>query len=149
VDTPINFSFNALGPATPQVTIVEPTTKLAIPIPIPSGLRPPLVSRPATSLRKTIARDTANLNASQAALRALSSSSESADAVTASGTVDAVRYGRALQSRRLVGVRGVGFSYDGLYYVKQVTHRIKRGEYKQSFNLTREGHGALTPMVIP
>jgi hypothetical protein len=148
VDSPITFSFDALGPAEPQVMIVEPFTKLAIPIPLPSGLHPPLASRPATSLRKTLSRNTANLNPAQAALRALSSATESADAVTASGEVDAVRYGQALRSRRLVGVRGVGYSYNGVYYVKEVTHRIKRGEYKQGFTLTREGRGALTPAVV-
>ena len=148
VDTPINFSFNALGPASHQVTIVEPTTRLAISIPVPGSLRPPLASQPAASLRKTIARDTANLSATQAALRALSSTSASSDAVTASGEVDAVRYGQALRARRLVGVRGAGASYDGNYYVKQVTHRIKRGSYKQSFTLSREGRGTLTPMVV-
>ena len=60
-----------------------------------------------------------------------------------------MRYGRALQLRRLVGVRGVGQDYDGLYYVQRVTHKIKPGEYKQSFTLTREGRGTLTPIVIP
>ena len=49
----------------------------------------------------------------------------------------------------LVGVRGVGNSYDGSYYVKQVTHRLKLGEYKQSFSLSREGRGSLTPIVTP
>jgi hypothetical protein len=47
----------------------------------------------------------------------------------------------------LVGVRGVGNTYDGNYYVKQVTHRIKRGEYKQSFTLIREGQGTTTQRV--
>jgi len=149
VDSSINFRLNALGPAEPQVTIVEPFTRLAIPIPLPSGLRPPLATRPATALRRTLARDTANRNPAQAALRGLSSASQSSDAVSATGEVDAVRYGRALRSRRLVGVRGVGMSYGGLYYVKEVTHRIKRGEYKQSFSLTREGLGASTPAVVP
>jgi hypothetical protein len=149
VDNPITFSFDALAPAEPQVTIVEPLTKLAIPIPVPSGLRPPLARQPASSLRKTLPRNTANLNPRQAALRAVSSTSQSSDAVTGSGEVDAVRYGRALRSRRLVGVRGAGQSYDGIYYVQEVTHRIRRGEYKQSFTLKREGRGALTPMVVP
>ena len=147
VDQPINFQFNALGPATPQIRIVEPLTRTAIPIPAPSGIRPPLASRPATSLRTTIARDTANLSPAQGALRALMASSEVSDAVTANGELDAVRYGRALRSRRLVGVRGVGLSYNGNYYVQEVTHRIRRGEYKQSFTLRREGRGALTPLV--
>ena len=47
----------------------------------------------------------------------------------------------------LVGVRGAGEAYDGLYYVNNVTHNIKRGEYKQSFNLSRDGLGSLTPKV--
>lgn len=143
----MSFTFDALGPATPEVTFIEPTTKLPIPIPVPTGLHPPLALRPASSLRRTIPRDTSNLSAAQAALKALSSVTESADAVTGTGTLDAVRYGRALRARRLVGVRGVGFSYDGNYYVKEVTHRIKRGEYKQSFSISREGRGALTLAV--
>jgi hypothetical protein len=149
VDTPITFSFNALGPAAPQVTIVEPITKLAIPIPVPNALHPPLASRSTPPLRKTLPRNTANLNPAQAALRAASSSTQTADALTASGEVDAIRYGRALRSRQLVGVRGVGFSYDGFYYVKEVTHSIQLGQYKQRFTLTREGRGALTPAVVP
>lgn len=149
VDSQISFSFDALGPAEPQVTIVEPFTRRAIPIPVPTGLHPPLARQPASSLRRTLPRDTANLSPTQAALRGLSSTSRSADAITGSGEVDAVRYGRVLRSRKLVGVRGVGQTYDGMYYVREVTHRIKRGEYKQSFTLTREGRGALTPMVVP
>ena len=43
------------------------------------------------------------------------------------------------EARQLVGVRGAGQAYDGVYYVKTVTHSIKRGEYKQSFTLAREG----------
>ena len=40
--------------------------------------------------------------------------------------------------RQLVGVRGAGPAFDGLYYVKSVTHNIKRGEYKQSFTLVAQ-----------
>lgn len=148
VDQPINFNFDALGPTSTDVNIVEPNSRTSIPIPVPSGLRPPLASRPATALRKMIARDAANLNSAQGALRALAGSTESADAVRATGEVDAVRYGRALRARQLVEVRGAGLSYDGKYYVQEVRHRIRRGEYKQSFTLTREGHGALNPFVL-
>ncbi|HKR12660.1 MAG TPA: hypothetical protein VJT15_11410 [Pyrinomonadaceae bacterium] len=149
LDQPINFHYNALGPTAPRVTILDPLTKTAITIPAPSGLRPPLALRPAAPLRTTVARDAANLDPSQGMLRALSSTTDSSDAVSASGEIDAVRYGQALRSRRLVGVRGAGLSYNGNYYVKQVTHRIRRGEYKQSFQLSREGHGSLTPLVVP
>lgn len=149
LDQPINFSYNALGPMTPRVTILEPITKTPIQIPAPTGLRPPLAMRPATPLRSYVARDSANLDPSQGVLRAMSSTTDSSDAVSASGEIDAVRYGQVLRSRRLVGVRGSGLSYNGNYYVKQVTHRIRRGEYKQSFQLSREGHGSLTPLVVP
>jgi hypothetical protein len=149
LDQPINFNFNALGPIAPRVTVLDPITKTPITIPAPSGLRPPLARRPASPLRSYIARDSAGLDPSLGTLRALSTSSESSDAVAASGEIDAVRYGRVLRSRRLVGVSGAGLTYDGNYYVSQVTHRIRRGEYKQSFSLTREGHGSLTPLVVP
>ena len=45
----------------------------------------------------------------------------------------------SLRPRGLVGVRGAGYTHDGIWYVKRVTHTIKRGEYKQSFTLTRDG----------
>lgn len=149
VDSQITFSFNALGPAKPQVSILEPTTGLSIPIPIPSALEPTLSSHPTSPMRITVSRDTANLSFTEALRKALTTVSSSLDGVTATGEVDAVRYGRVLRARRLVGVRGVGNSYDGVYYVKQVTHRIKRGEYKQSFTLVREGRGALAPTLVP
>jgi hypothetical protein len=148
VDSPITFSLDALGPAAPQVTIVEPLTRTAIPIPVPGSPLPSLSGRPATPLRRTIPRNSANLDTVQALLQAVSAvSASSSDAVTANGQVDAVRYGRVLQSRRLVGVRGVGSCYNGEYYVTQVKHRIKRGQYTQSFQLRREGRGATTPTV--
>jgi hypothetical protein len=71
------------------------------------------------------------------------------DALSGSGSLDVLRYGRVLRSRQLVGVRGVSMAYDGMYYVNSVTHTIKRGEYKQSFNLSRDGLISLTPKVLP
>ena len=69
------------------------------------------------------------------------------DAITATGELDVTTYGRILEPRKLVGVRGVGFTFDGLYYVKQVSHRITRGSYMQSFTLTRDGTGSLLPIL--
>ena len=79
----------------------------------------------------------AKLSPIQAALIGLAKASKSSDAVTGNGTLDVLRYGRLLKARGLVGVRGAGPAFDGLYYVRSVTHSIKRGEYKQSFQLTR------------
>jgi hypothetical protein len=92
-------------------------------------------------------RDTANENPAQAATSAVASVTNAPDSVTGDGEVETVRYGNILRARKLVGVRGVGFSYDGLYYVKRVTHSIQRGEYTQKFSISREGTGALTPVI--
>ena len=70
-------------------------------------------------------------------------------AISGSGSLDVVRYGYILRARMLVGVRGAGLAYDGLYYVDSVTHNLKRGEYKQSFTLSRDGLISITPRVLP
>ena len=72
---------------------------------------------------------------------------EGADAVSGSGSLSVARYGSILSARDLVGVRGAGIAYDGLYYVESVTHNIKRGEYKQNFTLSRDGLISQTPVV--
>jgi len=89
-------------------------------------------------------------NQSQSKARVQSITDTSLDqVVTAEGELDSKNYGSLLRARGLVGLRGVGKSYDGLYYVKSVTHKLERGKYKQSFTLTREGLGATVPVVIP
>ena len=69
----------------------------------------------------------------------LAAASKAGDGVTANGSLDVMRYGRVLKARKLVGVRGAGEAFNGLYYVEKVTSSIKRGEFKQSFNLSRNG----------
>lgn len=144
----LSFGFDALGPATPELAVLEPRSKRLLPISVPGQLLAPLVRQPAASLRKSNPRNTANKDATQAGVQALSLTVASSDPVTASGELDALRYGRILRARQLVDVRGVGDSYNGRYYVKEVTHHLKRGEYKQSFSLSRGGHGALFPVVV-
>jgi hypothetical protein len=149
--TSLNFSYDGLSRSTYITTIQEPITKIPIPIPIPSidPLKPPLALKPAPALRVDLTDDTSKLNPVEALARAVARASASADAVTAQGQLDVTRYGAVLKARALVGVRGAGLAYDGLYYVKSVTHNIKRGEYTQSFTLTRNGLISLTPAVVP
>jgi hypothetical protein len=145
----LSFSFD--GRARKQLTlnVTEPITKLTIPIPIPDIglLRPPLAARPALALRSAPVPDTAKLSPLRAALVGLGQTAEASDAVSGQGRLDVLRYGSILKARRLVSVRGAGLAYDGFYYVKSVTHDIKRGEYKQSFTLGRDGLISLTPRV--
>jgi hypothetical protein len=147
----LNFSFDGLSRKQVAIMVQEPITKISIPIPVPdiSLLRPPLAIKQAPALRFEPLKDVAKLNPFAAVARGLAKAAESSDAVTGNGQLDVLRYGHILKARGLVGVRGAGTSYDGLYYVKSVTHNIKPGEYKQSFTLTRNGLISITPAVVP
>ena len=146
----LSFSFNGTSREMPIVLIQNQLTKAPIPIPIPPGLnplQPPLAAIPPLPTGFRVLRDTAKLSPMEALSRGIAAAGKSADAVTGTGSLDVVRYGRLLQARGLVGVRGAGLAFDGLHYVKSVTTTIKRGEIKQSFNLTRNGLVSLTPAV--
>lgn len=152
VDTPIQFHFNGLGAVEPAVSIIDPFTKTAFEIPIPSSPFALLSKKPARALRKSINRDSANRSFAQALLQATTGAADSASVLDASGEVDAAPYGRALRARRTIDVRGAGESYNGRYYVTEVTHRIRRfpsAEYKMSFSLRREGRGAISSSIGP
>ncbi|MGH7633697.1 MAG: hypothetical protein ACRENC_08190, partial [Gemmatimonadaceae bacterium] len=94
-----------------------------------------------------VADNLSKLPVPQGIMRGLAASAKWAEVVNGEGSLDVVRYGRLLKSRQLVGVRGAGLAYDGLHYVKSVTHTIKRGEYKQSFTLARGGLGSTISTV--
>ena len=87
------------------------------------------------------------MNPMQAISRGLNEAKKSQDSVTATGNLDVLRYGRPLRARGLVGVRGAGLAYDGLYFVSSVKSILKCGEFKQSFDLTRNGLISMTPRV--
>jgi hypothetical protein len=127
------------------------TKKIPIPIPAPNinVFKPPLGARPTPPAKIEFADDVAQMEPTEAAKSILAYFMNNAEAITGTGALDVVRYGRVLRSRMLVGVRGAGLAYDGMYYVDSVTHNIKRGEYKQNFTLSRDGLISLTPRVLP
>jgi hypothetical protein len=149
VDEPIHFRYDALRGTAPQVTVTDPILGLRIPISLPSFTTVPLAARPSPALRTTLPRDTAGATTSQALSRGLSEVASGADAVVATGQVGLDRYGAILKPRSLVGVRGVGFDYDGIWYTRAVTYHIEEGRFDQSFTLIREGRGSLVPVVLP
>lgn len=147
----INFSFDTSGAKLPIVYIQNSLTRVAIPIPVPNlnPLQPPLGVFPPLPLNISPLRETAKDSAPAALGKGVAEAAKSADAVTGTGTLNVLRYGHVLQARSLVGVRGAGLAFDGLYFVKTVTTTVKRGEIKQSFTLTRNGLVSLTPVVPP
>jgi hypothetical protein len=148
----LNFSLDGLAKKVRIYTVMDPITrKIPIPIPVPNinAFKPPLGLRPTPPARVEFADDVAKEQPDGAAKSILAFLMNNSDAISASGNLDVLRYGRVLRSRMLVGVRGAGLAYDGLYYVNSVTHNIKRGEYKQSFQLSRDGLISATPKVVP
>jgi hypothetical protein len=169
----VNFTYDALAPEMIIGEVVEPDLNIPIPVIFPPfstnvplaavpgaiyqlmqtrvsrmDMKPPLVGESATDEARERARVSYGRSVPQAYERARSQVNDAANrTVTVSGELDALRYGGALQARTVVGLRGAGFTYDGLYFVKSVTHSIRPGEYKQQFTLRREGLGTLVPLV--
>ena len=145
----LSFSFDPTTRALPIVYIQNQLTRVPIPIPIPNlnPLQPPLGALPTPIANLKVLKDTAKMSPMRAISAGLAEAAKSQDAVSGSGSLNVLRYGRVLKARGLVGVRGAGVAYDGLYYVSSVTSRLKRGEFKQSFELTRNGLVSITPNV--
>jgi hypothetical protein len=145
----LTFGYDGVSATLFAFMVQIPETTFSIPIPVPNVgiLRPALAQREPFPFKLQFLKDSHRLGPIRAAGLALAKASQAADAVTGNGTLNVLRYGRILQSRSLVDVRGAGLTYDGTYFVKSVTHNIKRGEYKQSFSLVREGLVPLTQQV--
>ena len=137
----LDFQFKPTTKTIPVVTIQNKQTKVPVAIPIPdiSPLNPPLGAIPALSYQLDYLENAAKLSPVRAALLGMAKAAQSADVVSGSGSLDVLRYGRLLKSRELVGVRGAGLAFNGLYYVTSVTHNITRQSYKQNFQLSRNG----------
>jgi hypothetical protein len=153
----LHFSFDQEKNRIPIVYIYNQETGVSVPIPIPpiTPLNPPLGAIPPLPVNllppdlKPFRNDASKMPIPQAIMLGLAESARNAEAVTCQGSLDVTRYGGILSARKLVGVRGAGLAFDGLYYVKRVTHKIKRGEYKQDFTLTRNGLVSTVPTVAP
>ena len=152
----LHFNFDQQQNKIPTVFIYNEETGVTFPIPLPPitplnpplGLIPPLPTNILGDL-KPVRDDLAKKPIPQAIMIGLAAAAQWADAVTGEGSLDVTRYGGILKARQLVGVRGAGPAFDGLYYVKSVTHKIKRGEYKQNFKLSRNGLVSTVPTVSP
>ena len=149
----LRTSQDPLSPVGAKGKFIETLTKTIIPIPsLPSLRLPPLSSSPTQARRTILLRNSANQNPALAALNSVSTVTNAPESVNADGELETVRYGNVLRARKLVGVRGIGLSYDGNYYVRKVTHMIEMGKnaiYTQKFKISKEGTGSILPVVIP
>lgn len=137
----INFGNNALGPTSISGYVQDRQTNESMEVRNIPSTRLPLSGRPSMPgqgcMRERRFRSRGGVSYMQAMAEAQGSFEGSIDSVTVQGELDSLRYGDILRARGLVMLRGAGTSYDGLYYVREVTHVIKRGSYRQRFVLRR------------
>jgi len=163
----LSFSFDGISRAVELVLAHIPEIHTTIPLPVPdiNPLNPPLgrkiplpLSIKPLSAGRRSAKDsttkasddaTAKFDIVKTTARALARASQAANVISATGTLDVLRYGRLLQPRKLVTVRGAGPAYDGAYFVKSVTSSLKPGEFKQQFTLSRNAQISRTGTVRP
>ena len=148
----VSFTTDVLRPENVEGQVQDVRSGQTLPVRTVAPTRPPLSALPVwvehqASLRSRQFRGT-GVSAAAAFARAQGVLDASVDAMTASGTLDGGAYGSVLRPRMLVGMRGAGWSADGIWYVQQVVHHVTRGAYTASFTLQREGSGALTPVVM-
>ena len=145
----LTFSYDSEKATLPVILIYNSLTKVPIPVPIPdvTPLNPPLAAVPPIPKNIQPLCDTAKFGPVRGALLGLAKAAKRNEVVRGSGSLDVLRYGRVLRARQLVGVRGAGLAYDGLYYVRSVTHNIERGHYTQDFELSRNGLISTLPKV--
>jgi hypothetical protein len=152
----ISFNYDGLAPMGVVGAIQDPETEIDVPIIIETSMRvPPFASQPALTSQAIMkqclySHAIMGSNGYQRAISAIdafasaqSITDQSTDQVVrAEGELDALRYGDLLDAPGVVDLRGAGYSYDGTYYVKSVTHSISKEKYTQKFTLTREGLGS-------
>lgn len=151
----LNFSYDGLAPTQVYGMVSDEESEQVLPfatlistrLPPLASLQPLIVNQPFVRKNRLDFQGSSYLDALTRA-QALTDQSV-ASVVTANGTLDVLRYGDILSAPGLVGVRGAGFSYDGLYYVTSVSHHISVGQYTQDFSLAREGTGSTVPGVLP
>ena len=152
VVSPPRFRTDALSPVRVEGTVQDPSTGTGTPVSVSASLRPPLAAQPlwatnAADLRTARLRESGT-GTTTATARAQAQVDRAVDAVVGEGELDGGRYGAVLRPRGLVGLRGAGWSHDGLWYVRKVVHDLAPGSYRQVFTIAREGYGSTVPVVL-
>ncbi|WP_418276916.1 hypothetical protein ACNHYB_03090 [Isoptericola jiangsuensis] len=147
----LRFREDVLGPEVQEGQVKDARLGTTLPVRTVGALRLPLAAVPTSvmhqqNLRVRQFRDS-GVGAVAAYARAQAATDRAGDAVHCDGSLDGAAYGAVLRPRALVGVRGAGWSNDGLWYVRRVTHHVGRGAYGADFSLARDGLGSTVPVV--
>jgi hypothetical protein len=150
--TAISFAQDALAPERVEASVQDRLTGQTVPVATPFSTRPPLGLAPTWLTQGAAVRSrgmqTSGLSIAQAFGRAQAIFDRSTDdSLTATGTLDPLRYNGVLRARAKVDLRGAGLTHDGTYAVRSVRHVIGAGSYTQDFTISRHDLGPLAPVV--
>lgn len=147
----LELSFDATSRAFPEALVLDPATKVVIPIPVPdiAALGRSLGAAVPPAHRIQRLRATAKLTALEAAGRLLARAARSAEAMTGHGNIDIARTGVRLRAGDVVEVLGAPKPFEGLFEVSQVRDTITPEHHRQRFQLMRAGIGAAAPEEQP
>lgn len=151
--------YDALAPQriVGQARQTTPPYELVPIVTLESSRLPPLAAMPALEtnlLTRTALWNMDQLEPTSALLQAQAITNVSTDnVVTVNCTVAPARLGTVVNAPAIVGVRGTGQAYDGLYYLKAATHQISLladagWDYTQELTMTREGTGTTTSVLV-
>ena len=163
----VQAQYDALAPSATLGYAMETTSDPyeALPVSATGSTRmPPLALRPALTPQAVGLLEArlrlwpgcpqdAGLDPVTANVQAQAQTNLSTDAVVSVRCdVSPLEVGRVLQAPDIVGLRGAGGDYDGLYYLKSASHQISlyseaQWDYTQSLVLTREGVGTTTQLL--
>lgn len=138
----LNFAFDPLARTKVEGKGINQPERRVSELPASEDPRQPLSAEGAQPLRTTLRRDIGKRSTAESRRLADASVRNQPDQVTAEGEVEITSYGRVLRPRRRIVVRGAGYTYDGYYRIRRVSHHFGRGQYVQRFSLSREGLGA-------
>src|SRR5260370_21052695 len=122
----LSFSYDGTLATQYFVTIIEPNTKIPIPIPVPNIdlLKAPLAAHAPTPLKSQQLTPTANESPIGAALAGLAALFKTADVISGSGQLGVLRSGRGFKARALAARPGAGGSFLRKYYVQRLAHKL-------------------------
>lgn len=149
--TQIQFAADGTAPTQAQVSYFDAMEGVAASETKDDSELPLLGTTPLSSLRGSVlmpqstalARGLGIHSPSQAAGYAAGILRRNGWWVTARGSLNGLRYGAVLRSRKTVTVKGAGAQYNGNYYVRKVTHRLAQRTYDMQFELQRNAVGRL------
>jgi hypothetical protein len=147
----LQLSFDANRRVLPEALVLDPASKIVIPIPVPdiTALVPPLGGVVPPAHRHQRLRGTAQLTAAEAAGALLAKAARSAEAMIGHGTLDVARTRVRLRAGAIVEVRGAAKPFDGLFEVSRVRDTVTPDTHSQAFELVRAGIGAAAPEGRP